>query len=159
MIDYYLLADDAFLCSMGVERSRLPQKEQWLRDVLADHDARDDKKDRFYLAWIYSGQQIGHSSINKITIGEEAYFHLHLWRPDLRKSGLGTELSRKSVQFYFERFHLKRLFCEPFAENPAPNKVLPKLGFEFIRRYATVPGAISGEQEVNRYVLPRGAVR
>ena len=85
--------------------------------------------------------------------GRRAYFHLHLWRPHLRKAGLGTEFSRRSVQFYFERFRLKRLFSEPFAENLAPNKVLPRLGFKFIQRYRTVPGAINGEQEVNRYML------
>jgi RimJ/RimL family protein N-acetyltransferase len=45
------------------------------------------------------------------------------------------------------------LFCEPFADNPAPNKVLPKLGFKFVKRYWTVPGQICPEQEVNLYVL------
>jgi RimJ/RimL family protein N-acetyltransferase len=153
MIDYFLLAEDAFLCGMGVERNRLPPKDQWLRNALADHGVPDDKKDRFYVAWIHNDQQVGHSSINKIRIGEEAYFHLHLWHPHLRKAGLGTEFSKRSVQLYFERFRLKRLFSEPFAENPAPNKVLPKLGFQFIQRYRTVPGTINGEQEVNRYML------
>jgi ribosomal-protein-alanine N-acetyltransferase len=75
----------------------------------------------------------------------------------LRKAGLGTDLSKRSAQFYFERFGLKRLICEPFADNPAPNKLLPKLGFKFIKRYRTVPGTISGEQEVNRYALARFA--
>ena len=153
MIDYFLLAEDGFLCGMGVERHRLPPKDEWLRKLLADHELPDDKKDRFYLAWIHEGQQIGHSSINKISVGEEAYFHLHLWHPHLRKAGLGTEFAKRSVRFYFERFRLKRLFCEPFAENPAPNKVLPKLGFKFIQRYRTVPGSINREQEVNRYIL------
>jgi RimJ/RimL family protein N-acetyltransferase len=153
MIDYFLLADDVFLRGMGVERNKLPRRDTWLRDVLADHERPDDKKERFYLAWIYKGEQAGHSSINKIRMGEEAYFHLHLWRPDLRKAGLGTEFSKRCVNFYFERFQLKRLFCEPFAENPGPNKVLPKLGFKFIQRYVTVPGPLNGEQEVNRYVL------
>lgn len=153
MVDYFLLAGDAFLRGMGVDRNRLPPKDKWLRELLADHEVADDKKDRFYLAWIHNGQQVGHSSVNKIRVGEEAYFHLHLWRPHLRKAGLGTEFSKRSVRFYFERFRLKRLFSEPFADNPAPNKLLPKLGFQFIKRYSTVPGTINGEQEVNRYVL------
>lgn len=153
MVDYFLLAGDAFLRGMGVDKNRLPPKDKWLRELLADHEVADDKKDRFYLAWIHNGQQVGHSSVNKIRVGEEAYFHLHLWRPHLRKAGLGTEFSKRSVRFYFERFRLKRLFSEPFADNPAPNKLLPKLGFKFIKRYSTVPGAINGEQEVNRYIL------
>jgi len=44
MIDYYLLADDVFLRGMGVERNRLPRKDKWLREVLADHEVPDDKK-------------------------------------------------------------------------------------------------------------------
>jgi len=88
MVDYFLLAGDAFLRGMGVDTNRLPPKDKWLRELLADHKVADDKKDRFYLAWIHNGRQVGHSSINKIRVGEEAYFHLHLWHPHLRKSWL-----------------------------------------------------------------------
>jgi hypothetical protein len=63
MIDYFISAEDTFLRGMGVDRTRLPAKDKWLREVLADHKAADDKKDRFYLAWLYNGEQIGHSSI------------------------------------------------------------------------------------------------
>jgi RimJ/RimL family protein N-acetyltransferase len=86
-------------------------------------------------------------------VGNEAFIHLHLWDPKLRKAGLGTEFVRRSAKFFFERFKLRKLLCEPWAENPAPNRVLEKLGFKFVRRYRTVPVAIAFEQEVNRYEL------
>jgi len=92
------------------------------------------------LAWIYDGAQIGHSGVNQIKVGEEAYFHLHLWRPDLRKAGLGIQFCRKSIALYFDRLRLQRLWCEPFAGNPAPNRTVRKLGFEFVKQYRTVPG-------------------
>jgi hypothetical protein len=44
---------------------------------------------------------------------------------------------------------------EPSAGNSAPNRVLEKLGFAFIRRYRTTPGVIAYEQDVNRYELRR----
>ena len=47
MIDYYLLADDVFLRGMGVERNRLPRKDKWLREVLADHEVRMTKRTGF----------------------------------------------------------------------------------------------------------------
>ena len=62
---------------------------------------------------------------------------------------------RRSANFYFERFNLKKLVCEPWAENLAPNRVLEKLGFAFVRRYRTTPGVIAYEQDVNRYELRR----
>lgn len=112
MIDYFLKADDAFLRGMGVDRLRFPSRETWLRHVLQDHDQPDEKKDRLYVAWIYGGAQIGHSSVNQIKVGEEAYFHLHLWRQDLRKAGLGIQFCRESIALYFDR-----LACRDFGAN------------------------------------------
>ena len=85
----------------------------------------------------------------------EACIHLHLWNSQLRRAGLGTEFVRRSATFYFERFNLQKLVCEPRAENPAPNRVLEKLGFAFVRRHRTTPGVIAYEQDVNRYELRR----
>jgi len=153
MIDYFLGADDSFLNGMGVARSLLPTREVWLPSALADHELPDDQKDRLYLGWFDQGRQIGHSSVNRIRVGEDAFFHLHLWRPELRRSGVGTYLCQQSISIYFDRLELKRLWSEPYAENPAPNRTLVKLGFEFVKRYRTVPGTISFEQDVNLYRL------
>ena len=155
MVDYFLNADDAFLRGMGVDPLRLPSREKWMTHLLKDHEQPDAGKDRLYLAWIHDGALIGHSSVNKIKIGEDAFFHLHMWRSDLRKAGLGLQFCRKSVALHFDRLRLKRLWSEPYAENPAPNRTLPKLGFEFIRRYRTVPGETAFEQDVNLYRLDR----
>lgn len=155
MLDYFYNADDSFLRGMGVDRLKLPKREKWLDALLADHEKPDGGRDRFYLVWIYQGRRVGHSSINKIVPGAEAFIHLHLWDSQLRRAGLGTEFVRRSADFYFERFNLQKLVCEPRAENPAPNRVLEKLGFTFIRRYRTIPGVIAYEQDVNRYELKR----
>ena len=156
MVDYFLAGDDAFLTTMGVDRSKLPEREAWLRSLALDHQRDDARKDRCYLAWLHRGRRVGHSSISKIRIGEEAYIHLHLWRQDLRKGGLGTEFFRASADYFADRFRLQRLLCEPKADNAAPNRVLSKLGFRFVRRYKTVPGDINVEQEVHRYELAVG---
>src|SRR5207245_10106002 len=116
---------------------------------------QDLDRDRVYQVWIFRGQRVGHSSINKIILGDEASIDLHVWNSQLRRAGLGTEFVRRSASFYFERFNLQKLVCEPWAENPAPNRVLEKLGFAFIRRYRTIPGVIAYEQDVNRYELSR----
>jgi len=155
MLDYFYKGDDTFLRGMGVDPLKLPERDKWLDALLADHEKPDSERDRFYLIWIFRARRVGHSSINKIVVGTEAFIHLHLWNSKLRKAGLGTEFVRKSAEFYFERFNLKRLVCEPRAENLAPNRVLQKLGFTFVRRYVTTPGVIAYEQKVNRYELRR----
>jgi RimJ/RimL family protein N-acetyltransferase len=152
MVDYFLDADDEFLRGMGVARSSLPLREDWISSVLRDHDRPDHEKGRAYLAWIYEGVAIGHSSINKIQIGKEAFIHLHLWLRARRQRGLGTTFFRLSAARFAEDFSLKRLYCEPYAENPGPNRALEKSEFRFVKRYRTVPGPINFEQDVNQYV-------
>ena len=73
MVDYFLNADDSFLNGMGVARSLLPTRETWLQDLWADHQLPDHQKDRLYVGWFYNGEQIGHSSVNKID-------HVHSFR-------------------------------------------------------------------------------
>jgi RimJ/RimL family protein N-acetyltransferase len=153
MIDYFLGADAVFLRGMGVDPERLPQREAWLASALLDHQRVDADKERSYLAWIHQGTAVGHSSISKIRLGEEAFIHLHLWAGGLRQTGLGTQYFRASAAEFMRSFRLRRLYCEPYAENPGPNRVLLKAGFRFIRRYRTIPGPINFEQDVNQYVM------
>ena len=153
MIDYFLGAGEAFLRGMGVDPKRLPDRQAWLASVLLDHQRSDAEKGRAYLAWIHQGVPVGHSSISKIRPGEEAFIHLHLWVGGLRQAGLGTQFFSASAAEFLRVFRLRRLYCEPYAENPGPNRVLVKAGFRFLRRYRTVPGPINFEQDVNQYVL------
>jgi RimJ/RimL family protein N-acetyltransferase len=153
MIDYFLSADDVQLTRMGVDRHKLPDRDAWLESALLDHARGRAEKDRAYLAWLREDSLIGHSSINRIRLGEDAFIHLHLWVGDLRRSGLGTRYFSASAAEFMREFRLKRLFCEPYAENAAPNRVLLKCGFRFVKRYRTTPGAFTYEQDVNQYVL------
>ena len=157
MIDYFTSAAPAFLRGMGVDPDKMPSRAAWLEAAWRDHQLAetDPRRERFFVGWYLDGELIGHSSINKIKWGEEAYIHLHMWQPDRRKSGVGTEFFRKSIDFFLERFQLDRLYCEPYAENPAPNRVLQKLGYTPVKRYRTIPGPINFEQEVNRYEITK----
>jgi hypothetical protein len=38
MLDYFYKADDTFLRGMGVDRLKLPERDQWLDALLADHE-------------------------------------------------------------------------------------------------------------------------
>ena len=159
MIDYFHGASDDLLLRMGVDRAKLPARASWFEHVwrdqqLAENDAR---RDRFFLAWLLDGVLIGHSSINQIQWGEQACAHLHMWRSDVRRKGVGTELFRRSITTYFERFDLQRIIVEPHADNPPPNRVVEKLGFTFVKRYRTIPGPVNFEQDVNRYEMDRAA--
>jgi ribosomal-protein-alanine N-acetyltransferase len=155
IVSYFVDATDEHLLRMGVDRVKLFKREEWIKSISIELQKPLEEKQLFYVIWEVDGKPIGHSNINKIKYTDEAYMHLHMWTPVTRQRGLGTELVKRSIPFYFNNFKLKNLFCEPYAHNPAPNKTLPKLGFEFIKKYNTIPGVICFPQEVNRYVLTR----
>ena len=115
---------------MGVDPEKLPSYDEWMKLILSELAKPMEEKQFFYVMWLYENKPIGHSNINKIIYGQEAYMHLHLWNADRRHQGIGTSLVRLSLPYYFRNFKLNELFCEPYSENPAPNKTLERMGFE-----------------------------
>jgi RimJ/RimL family protein N-acetyltransferase len=155
MVDYFLDSSIPFLEGMGVDYKKLPQKQAWIDLLNQDIIKPVEQKEFYYLIWDLEGKPVGHSNINKIKFGLEAYMHLHLWHPASRTKGLGTIFLKHCIQQYFKVFSLQNLYCEPFSQNPGPNKTLSKLGFQLEKTYETVPGWINYNQVVNRWKLSR----
>jgi RimJ/RimL family protein N-acetyltransferase len=150
---YWLNADTAFLKAMGVDTTKMPGKDEWRQMLQNQINASLEKKQSYCIIWQIDNKPIGHSNINKIIFGEEAYMHLHMWESGIRKKGIGTALVKMTLPYFFKNFKLKKLYCEPYALNAAPNKTLQKAGFEFIKKYTTIPGWLNFEQEVNLWEL------
>jgi len=156
IVDYWLNSDPDFLVSMGVDLTKLPTRNGLSKMLTEQINTPLKSKKSYALIWELNGKQIGHSNVNGIEFGKQATMHLHLWKNDLRKKGFGTELVKKSLPFYFKELELNNLFCEPYTLNPAPNKTLEKVGFEFEKKYMTIPGSLNFKQEVNRWRLTKG---
>lgn len=155
LADYWFKSDSDFFKKMGADKGKLPTRLR-MEQMLAEQISLPMKnKNSYALIWELNGKQIGHSNVNNIIYGNKATMHLHLWKSNNRRKGTGTELVKKSLPFYFKNLKLKTLICEPYALNLAPNKTLEKVGFEFIKRYITVPGSLNFEQEVNRWELTK----
>ena len=155
IVDYFLKADAAFLRGMGADKDKLPSREKWIQKLTTELDKPYPTKKYHYIIWLRDGQAVGHSKVNHINYGESATMHLHLWENALRKKGLGVKFLRKTLPLYFEKFVLKKLICEPYSKNIAPNKILKKIGFDLVRIYTTIPGPINFKQKVHRYELTK----
>ena len=155
IVDYFVLADTEFLLGMGADKSKLPKREDWIKNLESEFQKPDTAKEFYYIIWLLDDLEVGHSNINTIEFGKSATMHLHLWNNDKRKSGLGLDFLRLTIPYYFKNFKLKKLICEPYSKNVAPNRVLVKLGFELVRTYETKPGLINFHQIVNRYELKK----
>lgn len=155
IVDYFLGATPEHLLKMGVDVAKLPRRGEWL-DIMYDNFELGVKdKQFFYIIWLLNNRPAGHSNINKIIFGKEAYMHLHIWQDVLRRKGIGQTFLKMTLPLYFNTYKLQNVFCEPSALNPAPNKTLEKIGFDFIRSYETTPGWINSFQKVNRWCLTK----
>ncbi|MDX1911193.1 MAG: GNAT family protein [Saprospiraceae bacterium] len=153
IIQYWLSATPAYLQGMGVDLSKMPAKEQWEAMLNTQLTQDYDQKASYCIILEIDGKAIGHCNVNKIEYGKEAYMHLHIWDVTNRKRGWGARLVRMAIPCFFNNLQLKKLCCEPWALNPAPNNTLKKIGFRFVKRYTTTPGYLNFEQEVNLWEL------
>jgi len=151
--DYWTKSDPAFMKSMGVDLDKIPERNELLEMLAQQLDKPYQEKQSYAIVWLIDGKPSGHSNINKIIFGDEASMHLHLWNKPERKMGMGLDFVRMTLPYYFKNFKLRKLYCEPYALNEAPNRTLGKIGFEFVKRYSTIPGYLNFEQEVNRWEL------
>ena len=151
--DYWFRSDPSFLVNMGVDLSKIPPREEWEQMLIEQISQPYHEKKSYCMIWLLNDEPVGHSNVNRILFGEEAYMHLHIWKKENRTIGLGVQFIKLTLPWFFAKMQLKKICCEPYAFNPAPNKTLEKLGFEFIKEYVTVPGWINFEQPVKHWEL------
>jgi len=155
LINYWFGAPTDFLLSMGVDLTKMPTKEEFTQMLYDQLNAPIEQKKSYCIIWLLDNTPVGHSNTNPTSFGLEAKMHLHLWKADERKKGLGTSFLKITLPWFFNNLRLQKLICEPYALNPAPNKTLEKLGFYFEKEYITIPGFINFEQPVKRWEMTR----
>jgi RimJ/RimL family protein N-acetyltransferase len=152
IIDYFHSAGPEHLETLGVDPTRLPDRESWRQRFIDEHDRPVEQRKVFAVIWVLDGSPFGFSTADRIVYGREAFMHLHIPDVGRRRSGIGSECVRRSVRLYFEALRLERLFCEPNAFNVAPNRTLQKAGFRYVKTHRTVPGLLNYHQAVTRWV-------
>ncbi|MFN0175303.1 MAG: GNAT family N-acetyltransferase [Saprospiraceae bacterium] len=152
---YWLDATPGFLEGMGVDLNKMPGQAEWEKVLTEQLRQSIPDKKSYCIIWLLNEQAVGHSNINKIQFGKEAFMHLHLWRSDIRQKGLGADFVKMTLPFFFDHYELQTIYCEPYSLNPAPNKTLEKVGFQFVKQHVTVPGWLNFEQAVNLWELSR----
>ncbi len=152
---YWLESDPAHMQAMGVDLAKLPSREQFTSMMEQQLALPLEKKKSFCMIWLLDGEPVGHCNTNPTWYGDYGYMHLHLWKPHARKKGMGLELVKLTLPHFFEKLKLRKLYCEPYALNPAPNKTLEKAGFELMKEYTTTPGPLNFEQPVKLWRMTR----
>jgi len=156
--DYWLLSSPEHLQGMGVDLAKLPDRASLIQGLNNQINLPDHQKQSLAFIAEINGQASGHCNVNQIQLGKQAHMHLHIWDHHHRMKGMGSKMVSLALPHFFRRLNLQEIFCEPFAENPGPNKTLLRLGFQFQKTYLTVPGSLNFEQLVNQYSIQRHQV-
>ena len=154
-IAYFTRPSKADAERMGLAIDRVPSPTRLRSDLEAMIAAPLDRLRSFVLAWCVDGKAVGHSSLKDIVPGDFGSIHLHMWRPDLRGKGYGPRLFCLSALDFYERFNLKRIICEPKADNPMANRMLKKIGFPLVLTRVAASSELSVICELNRYEILR----
>jgi len=158
LLDYWYNATEEHLANMGADISKLPLRIDFQKKISNQIELPYKEKKAYALIWTIDQKAMGHCNIGDIQYGESAFMHLHSWYSENRLKGIGNQLVKKSIPYFFKNFQLQKLFCQPYALNPAPNKTLEKIGFTFIKKYECTPGSINFKQEVNLYSLDKSSL-
>ena len=154
-IAYFTHPSEADAERMGLAVDRVPSAARLRSDLEKMIATPVDRLRSFVLAWCVDGETAGHSSLKDIVPGEIGSMHLHMWRADLRGKGYGPRLFCLSALDFYERFNLKRIICEPKADNPIPNRVLQKIGFPLVLTHVGASSELAFVCELNRYEILR----
>ncbi len=155
VVDYFINSTPDYLKNLGADLAKIPKRKDWIELLTKELLTENKQKKYYYIIWQLDGKDIGHSNISNITFGNDAFMHLHIWKPENRQKGIAIKFLKKTIPTYFENFKIEKLFCEPYAVNSAPTKTLLKLGFEFVKKHETIPGIISFHQKVKKFLLTK----
>ena len=154
-IAYFTRSSRADAERMGLAIDRVPSPTRMRSDLETMIATPAHRLRSFVLAWCIDDKTIGHSSLKDIVPGEFGSMHLHMWRADLRGRGYGPRLFCLSALDFYERFNLKRIICEPKADNPIANRLLQKIGFPLVLTHVAASSELAFVCELNRYEILR----
>lgn len=154
-IAYFTQSSEADAERMGLAIDRVPSAAQMRSDLEVMIATPVDRLRSFVLAWCVDGKTIGHSSLKNIVPGGVGSIHLHMWRADLRGKGYGPRLFCLSALDFYDRFNLKRIICEPKADNPMANRMLKKIGFPLVLTHVAASSELSVVCKLHRYEILR----
>ena len=156
IVDYFhRRSTPQHLSKLGVDPALLGTPAIWQESFRREYELPIEQRSGLFAIWLVDGAPAGFSSCDSIEFGESAAMHIHVTDPERRQQGIGTACTLRSVEIYFQKLKLKRLFCQPNAFNIAPNRTLQRAGFRYLLTHETTPGPLNFPQAATRWVLDR----
>jgi RimJ/RimL family protein N-acetyltransferase len=135
IIAYFLRLSVAELDQIGIDGASLKLEDDWAQWFEKNIYQPLYKVSAYFLVWDIDDAMVGFTFVDRIVYGSDAYLHMYLIQPQLRKSGYGQKFLQQSIKTLFDQFKFDQLYCEPSAINTQAQRALQACGFKYIKTH------------------------
>jgi len=135
IIAYFLRLSAAELDQIGIDGASLKLEDDWKNWFEKILYQPLYKASAYFLVWEIDNAMVGFTFVDRIVYGVDAYLHMYLIQPQLRKSGYGQKFLQQSIKTLFDQFKFDDLYCEPSVINTQAQRTLQACGFKYVKTH------------------------
>ena len=152
IVNYWILAPDEHLTSMGVDRQRIGTDEDIYRRFANAIRTDDVRQSNIALGITLDERLVGYTLLNRYSDGVN-YSHWHIIVPNLRAKGLSSALYPHRISAYFEVAPILQLIHQTRTTNVGVNRMLDKFVPVSETKFVEKPDGVANPGEFHlRYV-------
>ena len=152
IVNYWILAPDEYLTSMGVDRQRIGTLEDIYRRFANAIRTDDVRQSNIALGITLDERLVGYSLLNRYS-DDVNYSHWHIIAPNLRAKGLSSALYPHRIRAYFEVAPISQLIHQTRTTNVGVNRMLDRFVPVLETKFVEKPDGVANPGEFHlRYV-------
>lgn len=152
IVDYWVLAPDEHLTSMGVDRQRLGTQEDTYWRFAKAIRTGDVRQSNIAHGVTLDDRLVGYTLLNRYS-DDVNYSHWHIIEPNLRAKGLSSALYPHRIKAYFELAPISQLIHQTRTSNVGVNRLLDKFVPVSETKFVEKPDGVANPGEFHlRYV-------
>jgi RimJ/RimL family protein N-acetyltransferase len=152
IVNYWILAPDEHLTSMGVDRQRIGTQEDIYRRYANAIRTDDVRQSNIALGITLDERLVGYTLLNRYS-DDVNYSHWHIIVPNLRAKGLSSALYPHRIRAYFEVAPISQLIHQTRTTNVGVNRMLDRFVPVLETKFVEKPDGVANPGEFHlRYV-------
>jgi RimJ/RimL family protein N-acetyltransferase len=152
IVNYWILAPDEYLTSMGVDRQRIGTLEDIYRRFANAIRTDDVRQSNIALGITLDERLVGYTLLNRYS-DDVNYSHWHIIVPNLRAKGLSSALYPHRIRAYFEVAPISQLIHQTRTTNVGVNRMLDRFVPVLETKLVEKPDGVANPGEFHlRYV-------
>lgn len=152
IVNYWILAPDEHLTSMGVDRQRIGTQEDIYRRFANAIRTDDVRQSNIALGITLDERLVGYTLLNRYS-DDVNYSHWHIIVPNLRAKGLSSALYPHRIRAYFEVAPISQLIHQTRTTNVGVNRMLDRFVPVLETKFVEKPDGVANPGEFHlRYV-------